>query len=73
MGLYEASGNLSKAFKDLLAKWQYIKTEWDDPQAELLEQETLVPLEKNVRSAGDAMDQMKLLCSAAKRECSEGS
>lgn len=71
MGLYEASGTLSKSLKDLLLRWQYTKTQWDDPQAELLEKETLAELEKDVRQAGEAMDQMKLLCSAAKRDCSE--
>jgi hypothetical protein len=59
MGLYEARGNLSKSFKDLLTRWQYTKTLWDDPQAEALEKETLEPLEKNVRTAAEAMDQMK--------------
>lgn len=71
MGLYEARGNLSKAFKDLLSRWQYTKTLWDDPQAEHLEKETLERLEKDLRSAGEAMDQMKLLVSAAKRDCQQ--
>lgn len=71
MGLYESRGNLSKGTKDLVAKWHYLKSQWDDPQAEQIEKETLEPLEKDIRTAGEAMDIMKLLVSSAKRDCAQ--
>lgn len=71
MGLYESRGNISKGTKDLIAKWQYLKTQWDDPQAEQIEKETLEQLEKDIRTAGEAMDAMKILVASAKRDCAQ--
>lgn len=71
MGLYESRGNLAKGTKDLIAKWQYLKSQWDDPQADQIEAETLEPLEKDIRTAGEAMDLMKLLVASAKRDCAQ--
>jgi hypothetical protein len=71
MGLYESRGNLSKGTKDLVAKWQYLKTHWNDPQADQIEKETLEQLEKDIRTAGEAMDTMKILIGSAKRDCAQ--
>lgn len=72
MGLYESRGNLAKGTKDLISKWQYLKTQWDDPQAQEIEKETLEQLEKDVRTAAEAMDAMKLIVSSARRDCAQG-
>lgn len=72
MGLYESRGNLSKGTKDLIAKWQFLKTQWDDAQADEIEKEVLEQLEKDVRTAGEAMDAIKLIVSSAKRDCAQG-
>ena len=69
MSLYESRGNLHKALKELLTKWQYAKTRWNDEQARTVETETLEPLERDVRNAGEAMDSMKMVVSAARRDC----
>ena len=61
MGLYESRGNLAKGTKDLIARWQFLKTHWDDPQAEEIERDTLEQLEKDIRTAAEAMDAMKLI------------
>ena len=73
MGLYESRGNISKGAKDLIAKWQFLKTQWDDPQAQDIEKETLEQLEKDVRTAAEAMDAMKLIVGSARRECMQDS
>lgn len=73
MGLYESRGNIAKGTKDLIAKWQYLKTQWDDPQAQDIEESVLEPLEKDVRTAAEAMDAMKLLVTSAKRDCRQDS
>ncbi len=70
MGLYEARGNLNKSLKDLLTKWQYTKTLWDDEQSKALEEELLAKLEQDIRTAVEAMDTMTLLCGQAKRDVS---
>ena len=71
MGLYESRGNLAKGYKELVTKWQYLKAQWDDPQADAIEKETLEPLEKDVRVAAEAMDTMKQLISSARRDCQQ--
>jgi hypothetical protein len=73
MGLYESRGNLSKGVKDLSAKWQFLKSHWNDPQAEEIERDTLEQLEKDIRTAAEAMDAMKILVSSAKRDCAQSS
>ena len=69
MGLYESRSNLAKGMKDLAARWAFLKSQWDDPQATAIEKELLERLEKDVRVAVEAMDAMKQLTSAAKRDC----
>ena len=73
MGLYESRSNIAKGAKDLLARWAYLKTQWNDPQASAIEKETLEPLEKAVRTAVEAMDAMKGVVSNAKRDCAASS
>lgn len=72
MSLYESRGNLHKAMKELILKWQFAKTRWNDEQAQAIEREVLEPLERDVRSAGEAMDTMKSLITAARRDCQAG-
>ena len=69
MSLYESRGNLAKGLKELILKWQYARTRWNDEQSEQIQTEVLEPLERDVRSAGDAMDTMKALIAEARREC----
>lgn len=70
MSLYESRGNLHKAFKELGQKWLLVKSRWNDEQARTLETDTLEPLERDVRIAGEAMDSMKNIITAARRDCS---
>jgi hypothetical protein len=71
MGLFEAQGNLTKSFKDLLIKWHATKLSWQDVQAEHMEKETLGILERDVRQATDAIDTISQLVYAAKRDCAQ--
>lgn len=73
MGLYESRSNIAKGMKDLAIRWAYLKTQWDDPQATAIEKELLERLEKDVRTCVEAMDSMKQLTSAAKRDCAASS
>jgi len=69
MGAFEARGILAKAIHDLTLKWQDVKMNWNDPQAESLEKQYLQPLEMDLRMAVSAMDQLAILLSQAKRDC----
>lgn len=71
MGLFESRGNVHKALKDLILKWQAAKMSWNDEQAQSIETDVLWPLERDVRSAGEAMDVMKALVSSARRDCQQ--
>lgn len=69
MGVYEGQGNLAKAMKDLMIKWAEAKGSWDDVNAHRLEADFLIPLEKDLRSALGAMDQMGQLLFQIRRDC----
>jgi hypothetical protein len=69
MGLFEARGNLSKSYKDLISRWNIVKESWDDEQSKQLETETLERINKELKAAVDAIDSMALLCSSARRDC----
>lgn len=71
MGVYEARGTLAKAMKDLTNQWQDVRIHWEDARAEELEKEVLQPLEMDLRSAANAMDQLGALLSQARRDCGD--
>ena len=69
MGVHEARGNLAKAFKELMLRWQETRSQWDDAQAEQFEETVLRTLESDLRTANSAMDQMGILLNQVKRDC----
>lgn len=71
MSLYEASGNLAKAFKELSIRWKNVKTIWTDEQAARFEDEVMRQLERDLKQAAEGIDAMNQLVMSAKRDCSE--
>ncbi|HQY89041.1 MAG TPA: hypothetical protein PK402_10300 [Tepidisphaeraceae bacterium] len=71
MSLYEASGNIAKAFKELSIRWMNVKTIWTDENAERFESDVMRSLERDLKQAAEGIDSMNQLVQAAKRECSE--
>ena len=69
MGVYEGRGQLNKALKDLMLKWSETKMSWDDSVSERFQKTYLEPLEKDMRSAASAMDQMAVLIGRIRRDC----
>jgi hypothetical protein len=69
MGVYESRGQIAKAMKDLDAKWQDVKMNWNDARSDALEKGFLTQLEADMRSAGAAMDQMAILLQKIRQEC----
>jgi hypothetical protein len=69
MGVQEGHGVLTKAMHDLLAQWQELRTTWDDAVAREFEEKYLVPLQKDLRTAAGAMDQMAVLMHKIHNDC----
>ena len=58
MSLMDSKGALSKAAKDLFARWADVKSVWSDAQSAEFEKTYLFQIEQDVRSALSAFDQM---------------
>ncbi len=69
MGVYEARGQLSKALKDLMLRWNEAKMDWDDGAARAFEQNVLGPLARDAKSAASAMDTAAEVIAQVRREC----
>ena len=69
MGVYEGRGQLSRALKELMARWHETKVSWDDANSRHFEKTVLEPLESDLRSAVSAMDHMGQLLGQIRRDC----
>lgn len=69
MGVYEARGQLSKAVKDLMLRWNEAKMDWDDAAARAFEKDVLEPLERDAKNAAAAMDSAAELLQQVRRDC----
>lgn len=69
MGVYEGGGQLNKALKQLLGRWEETKMYWNDSATHEFEQRYIAPLEADVKAALGAMSQMSTLLDAIRRDC----
>ena len=69
MGVYEARGSLTKAMKDLLARWSETKSDWNDAASKKFEKDFIANIETDLRSALSAMDHMAVLLAQARHDC----
>ena len=69
MGMHEARGTLTKAFKVLMLRWAETRAQWDDAQAEQFEKTYLLNLESDLKVAASAMEQMVILVHQVRRDC----
>jgi hypothetical protein len=69
MGLQEGRGQLGKLHKDLQLRWHEARMNWDDDQARRFEARYLDPMERDLRSAISAMDDMAALINQIKNDC----
>ncbi len=70
MGIYEGTGQLAKAVRELLRRWEETKMSWEDAQARQFEEKYLVPVQMHARQAAGAMAQMSALLDQIRTECS---
>jgi hypothetical protein len=69
MSLADSKGSLSRAAKDLFARWEDVKAVWSDAQAKSFEATVLRQIEDDVRSALGAMDTMGQILFKIEHEC----
>ncbi len=69
MGVYEGRGQLSRAMKDLMARWYETRASWSDVVSKNFEDRHVLPLEMDLRNAVAAMDHMAILLQQARRDC----
>jgi len=54
--------------KDLQVKWEKTKSDWNDPMSREVEKTCMEPLERRIRAAVLAMEQMGEILEKARRE-----
>ena len=69
MGVQDGRATLTKAMKDLLARWADAEAQWNDVMAKNFKKNRLEPMTTDLRSANAAMDQMSQILNQAKRDC----
>ena len=69
MGVHEGRGQLGKALKTLLRRWEEAKSDWDDSVSKSFEKTYLLSMEMDLRNAVGAMDHMSQVLARVKKEC----
>lgn len=69
MSLMDSRGTLSKATKDLFARWADVQSVWSDAQSQEFEKTYLLSVEQDVRAALSALDQMNQVLDALVSDC----
>ena len=69
MSLLDSKGAISRAAKDLLARWSDVKVVWSDVQSQEFEKTYLSQLEQDVKSALGALDQMSQVLQKIEHDC----
>jgi len=69
MGVHEGRGALSKSMKELTRKWMETKGSWDDTTSDQFEKRHVLPIERDLRTAIAAMDQVAIQLTNARRDC----
>ena len=69
MSLMDSKGTLSRAAKDLLARWEEAKNVWSDTQSQEFEKTYIFLIEQDVRSALGAMDHMNQVLAKIESDC----
>lgn len=71
MSVQNSRASIGKAVQELMVKWLQTRGDWDDAVAERFQTEFLEPIEQDFKPAGSAMDNMGVIISQMRRDCSE--
>ncbi len=69
MGVYEGSGQLNKAFKQLLSRWEETKMSWNDSVSAEFEDRYILPLQDALKATHGALGEMSALLEQIRRDC----
>lgn len=69
MAVSDGSALLLRAAKDLQIAWMRARANWSDDMALAFQREHIEPLEKDLRSAGTALDMMSEIMHRLRRDC----
>jgi len=69
MGVHEGRGQLSKAMKELLARWSEATSSWNDARSKQFEEKYITPLAMDLKMALSAMDHVATLLQQISRDC----
>lgn len=69
MALQDSRAKLSRGIRDLMELWAATKLQWNDANSASFEENILRPLQMDLRTAGNAMDQMASLLSKIQHQC----
>jgi hypothetical protein len=69
MSVQDGRGQMGKAMKMLMARWNDTKSQWNDSMSHNFEKNRLEPMEADMRSAAAAMDHMAQILNQVRRDC----
>lgn len=64
-----SQSRLKDALRDLKARWEVVRGDWDDQAARDFGKDVIEPLEQRILSAMGAMNKMGEVIAAARRDC----
>jgi hypothetical protein len=70
MSMQDSRALLGKAIQELMFRWSETQSQWTDVMSEHFQAERLLPLEADLRTAAQAMDQMGQILNKVRRDCS---
>jgi hypothetical protein len=68
MGVQDGRAQINKAYKELMIRWLETRSQWDDVMSRNFEKDRLHPMEIDMRSAANGMDQMAQLLQQIRRD-----
>jgi hypothetical protein len=69
MSLASSRNRLSASLKELMARWEQARSQWDDPMSQDFEQQYLALLEPKLRNTLTAMEKLEAVLARARHEC----
>ena len=69
MSLGVGRGMLLDARRDLLAQWDRVSDVWDDRNAEAFAERYVLPVDRHVRQAAEAIEKLSAVVERARQAC----
>jgi hypothetical protein len=72
MSLSDSKARLASAHRDLMAAWHRVSDAWHDDTARRFRERSIEPVDRQLRSAMNALDAMEETLRRVRSECGEG-